>query len=367
MGFAVQPSPLLIVLLLDPEPVYAEARGALVVATLSCGLLLVFELPDLHLQVLHAAGHALGVDALLAGGLVDEVHGLVGQQPLGDVALAESDGSFQGLVCELDLVVGLVLRAQAAEHLDRRLHVRFLDENRLEAALQGGVPLDVVAVFGFSGGAEGLKVAAREGGLHHVAGVDGALRGAGANDRVQLVYEQNYLALGLLDLIEDGLQPLLELASELAAGHQRAHVESQDPPFLQLFRDVARDDALCQALGYGGLADAGPSNEHGVVLGPPDQRLHGAGNLCVPADHGIELAIGRQLSQIDAVFLQGAVAAFRARVIDSVSPSDVLERLVELLQLDAELLDDGRGISLFLLDDRDEQVLGADEVVVEAV
>ena len=45
--------------------------------------------------------------------------------------------------------------------------------------------------------------------------------GAGAHDRVQLVDEGDDLALGVGDLLEHGLQPLLELAAVLGAGHHR--------------------------------------------------------------------------------------------------------------------------------------------------
>jgi hypothetical protein len=45
----------------------------------------------------------------------------------------------------------------------------------------------------------------------------------------------------LLDLGEDGLQPLLELAAVLRAGDQRAHVEREDGPLvLQALGHVAR-------------------------------------------------------------------------------------------------------------------------------
>ena len=47
------------------------------------------------------------------------------------------------------------------------------------------------------GGADAVQLAARERRLEHVAGVHGALGGAGADDGVQLVDEQDDLALGL--------------------------------------------------------------------------------------------------------------------------------------------------------------------------
>src|SRR4029450_11946129 len=57
--------------------------------------------------------------------------------------------------------------------------------------------------------------------LEHVAGVHGPLGGAGPDDGVELVDEGDDLAVGLADVVEHGLEPLLELAPELAHG---AHV-----------------------------------------------------------------------------------------------------------------------------------------------
>ena len=93
--------------------------------------------------------------------------------------------------------------------------------------------------------------------------------GAGADDGVQLVDERDDLAVGALDLLEHGLEPLLELAAVLRAGDHRAEVERDEPLAAQGLGDVARDDALGEALDDGGLADAGLADEHGVVLGAP--------------------------------------------------------------------------------------------------
>ena len=62
------------------------------------------------------------------------------------------------------------------------------------------------------------QLAAGEGGLEQVAGVHRALGLARADDGVQLVDEQDDLALGAGDFLDDGLEPLFELAAELRAG-----------------------------------------------------------------------------------------------------------------------------------------------------
>ena len=91
---------------------------------------------------------------------------------------------------------------------------------------------------------------------------------------MQLVYEQDDLALGLPYLVHDGFEALFELAPELGSRHQRAHIEGEHAAFPQLLWGVFRDDALRETLGDGRLAHAGASDQHRVVLGAPDEGLH---------------------------------------------------------------------------------------------
>ena len=147
--------------------------------------------------------------------------------------------------------------------LDRRL----AHEHLLEPALERGVLLDVLAVLVERGRADHAQLAAGQHRLDHVAGVDRTLGAARADDRVQLVDEGDDLAVGVGDLLEDGLQPLLELAAVLGAGDHRADVERDEPLVAQALGHVALDDAAGQALGDGGLAHAGLADEHRVVLG----------------------------------------------------------------------------------------------------
>ena len=202
------------------------------------------------------------------GRLVDEVDGLVGQEAVGDVAVGQGRRGDERGVGDADAVVDLVALAQAAQDRDRLLDRRLVDEHRLEAALQGGVLLDVLAVLVERGRADGVQLAAGEHRLEQVGGVHRALGRAGADDRVQLVDEQDDLALGVLDLLEDGLEPLLELAAELGAGDERAEVERDDALVLERLGHVAAHDALGEALDDGRLADARLADEHRVVLGP---------------------------------------------------------------------------------------------------
>ena len=155
--------------------------------------------------------------------------------------------------------------------------------------------------------------------LEHVAGVHRALGRAGADDGVHLVDEGDDLALGVGDLLEHGLEPLLELAAVLGAGDHRAEVERDEPLVLQALGHVALDDAPGEALDDGGLADAGLADEHRVVLGAARQHLDDAADLLVAPDDRVELAGAGGLGEVAAVLLEGLVLLLGVLAGDAVA------------------------------------------------
>src|SRR5205814_8569374 len=94
-------------------------------------------------------------------------------------------------------------------------------------------------------------------------------------------------ALGLGDLLEDRLEPVLEFAPVFRARDECADVERHEPLALEPLGDIAGDDALCEAFDDGGLADTVLAYEHGVVLGPSREHLYDPADLLVAADDGI--------------------------------------------------------------------------------
>jgi len=106
---------------------------------------------------------------------------------------------------------------------------------------------------------------------------------------VYLVDEENDLPLGLLHLLEHGLEPLLELAAVLGARDERAHVERDEAHVEEVAGHVAANDALREPLHDGRLADAGLTDEDGVVLGAAREDAHHAADLLVAADDGVQL------------------------------------------------------------------------------
>ena len=110
---------------------------------------------------------------------------------------------------------------------------------------------------------------------------------------------------GAAQLLDDLLEALLELAAVLGAGHERADVQGQHALVGERLGDVAADDAVRQALGDGGLADARLADERGVVLAPPRQDLDDPLDLLLAPDDRIELARTGGIGQVDAQLVDG--------------------------------------------------------------
>ncbi len=114
-----------------------------------------------------------------------------------------------------------------------------------------------------------MQFAAGQHGLEQIGCVHRSFRRARSHDRMQLIDEEQDLPLCRLHLFEHRLQSFFELAAKLCAGHQRSHVEGDDPLLLQSFRYVSFDDARGEPFDNGGFPDAGFADEHGIVLGSP--------------------------------------------------------------------------------------------------
>ena len=268
-------------------------------------LLLPVQGGDLLLQILQIGGGGLGGHTHLAGGLVHQVDSLVRQETVVDIPAGQPHGGLQGPVGDGQVMVGLILVPQALQDLQRGLGRGLAHGDGLEPALQGGVLLNVLAVLVEGGGADDPDLAPGQSGLEDVGGVHRALGGACAHDGVQLVDEQDDVA-GLLHLVDGVLDALLKLAPVLGTGHHAGQVQGQDPLVQQVLGHVGGHDALGQALGNGGFAHAGLTDQHGVVLGAAGQNLDDPGNLLFPADDRVQLAAAGGLGQIAGKLRQGA-------------------------------------------------------------
>ncbi len=287
---------------------------------------------ELDLELAHAPvglveleRRRVDLHAQARGGLVDEVDRLVGEEAVGDVTVGQDGRRDERGVADADAVVRFVAILEPAQDRDRVGDRRLPDHDRLEAPLERSVLLDVLSVLVERRGPDRAQLAAGEHRLQHVGGVDGAFGRSCADDRVQLVDEEDDLALGRLDLLEHGLEPLLELAAVLGAGEQRADVERPDPLALEPLGHVSGDDPLGKALDDRGLADAGLADQHRVVLRTPREHLDDPAHLLVAADDRVELALLGERREVAAELLERLVGALRVLRRDALRAAHLLQ------------------------------------------
>ena len=377
-----------LLLLLELVGLVAERRRLLEILIGDRLFLLLVELFDLFVDLLEIRrlGHRLEPHA--GTRLVDHVDRLVGEAAAGDVAAGKLDGGLEGLVGDLHAVVRFIAVAEAFQDLHRLRLARRLHHDDLEAAIERRILLDVFAVFVERGGADALDLATGEGRLEHVGGVDRALRAAGAHERVQLVDEEDRV-LGTANLVHDGLDPLLELAAILRAGHHHREVEHDDPAVGEQFRHIAIDDALREAFDDRRLAHARLAEENGIVLRAAAEDLDRPLDLLLAADDGIELALAGELGEVAAEAVErgglalaplggrlaataagaGRLAAahsgpFTPLVLHAVA-EEIEHLFADVFQLEAEVHEHLRGHPFLLAEQAEEDVLGADVIVVE--
>ena len=236
-------------------------------------------------------------------GLVDDVDRLVGQEPVSDVALRQFRRRLQRRVGNRHLVVLLVFLAQTLEDLDSLIDRRRLDDDSLETTLEGSILLDVLAVLVQGRSADALQLAARQSWLEHVAGVDGAFSSARADQRVQLVDEQNDV-LVLRDLVHDRLQALLELTAIFGARDNGRHVQRQHAIVAQRIGALAVGNELCESFDDRRLAYARLADEDWIVFLAAGEDLHHSLDFLATPDRWIELVVSGELGQIAAEMIE---------------------------------------------------------------
>ena len=336
------------------------------------GLLFQAHLLDLQLgnavrQIVHLAGHTVHLGLDHGAGFIHKVDGLIRQETVGDIAVGKGGSGDQGAIVDLHAVEHLVPLLQTAQDGDGILHGRFIHLHRLEPALQCGVFFDILAVLVQRGRADAVQFAARQHGLEQVACVHSAVGLTGTHDGVQLIDEEDDLALTLLHLVQHALQALLKLAAVLCTGHQSAHVQTEHGAVFQVFGHIAAHDALRQTLGDGSFTNAGLTDQAGVVFGLTGQDTDHIADLLIAADDGIQLLLAGKLHQILTVLLQGVVGVLRViggHPLVAAHSGKLLQKGVLFQVEGAEQLTGGL---VLLVQQTKEQMLHADEVVLHGL
>ena len=342
-------------------------------------------------------------------------------------------------------MVLLVALPHAVQDLDGLLDRGLLDDHRLEAALQRRVPLDVLAVLVERRGADALQLAAGERRLEDVRGVDGAFGRARADERVQLVDEQDAsLVLRISSMIflsrsSNSPRYLVPATSEPMSSVSRrlpASVSGTSPAMIRWARPsamavlptpgspmsaglflVRRDRIwMTRSISFSRpMTGSSLPARAASVRSMPSWSMVGVLLACLVSCGGLRRArlvqdlddLVAHLFEVHAQPLEHARGdalaltheaqqqVLGADVVVAQSPrlvhrqldhllgargqpdladdhpiaaaDDELDRAADLVQLDAEIVEDLRGDALALTDETEQQVLRPDVVVVEAL
>jgi len=330
------------------------------------GLALDGELSDLALNLVQDDGEAVNLHPEHTCGLIHKVDGLIGQEPVRDVPVRQRRRSNQGRVADAHAVMHLVSFAQSPQDRDGVLHAGLAHQDGLESPLQRGVLLDTLPVLVQGRGADTAKLTAGQCRLEHVAGVDGSLGRARADQGVEFIDEENDPACRLCHLPEQGFQPILELAPILGPRHERPQVEGHHLLLFQRFGDVSTDDPLCQSFHDGGLPDTRFADQNRVVLRPAGEHLDDATNLLIATDHRVQFPLLCQVGEVPAVPLERLVLFFRVGIGDPLAAADRLKRGIDGIlghSACSENLHRGAGC---VAQDAEQQMLSADVLILQA-
>ena len=243
---------------------------------------------------------------------------------------------------------------QAAQDRDRVGDRRLAHEDRLEAPLERGVLLDLLAVLVERGCADGAQLAAREHRLEEVARADTAPSAAPA-PTIVCSSSMKRMIRPSADWISFSTAFSRSSNSPLYFEPARSAPMSSAQTRLPLRPSghVAGDDALRQSFDDRRLADSRVADQDGVVLRAARQHLDHTADFLVSPDHRVELALLGRGGEVAAELLERLVGLFRILRGDALASAHRLDLRLELIaRHDVQC---------------EQEVLGRDVVVLHAL
>ena len=197
-------------------------------------------------------------------------------------------GGGDRLIEDAQFVVLLKRGLDAAQHGACDFFGRFIHLDDLEPASQRGIFLKILLVLRPGGGGDGAEFATGQGRLQEVGSIVLASSPACADHGVRFINEENDFFSGGLDLVDEALEAVFELAFDASACLQQGEIEAVNVDALQGRRDISADNAVGEAFNDGGLAHAGFAGEDGVVLAAAHEDVDHLANFYIATEDGVD-------------------------------------------------------------------------------
>src|SRR5690554_974869 len=209
--------------------------------------------------------------------------------------------------------------AQATEYVDGFARGRLVQGNRLEAAAEGRVFLEVFLVFAPGGGGDGAKLAPGQGWLQQVGSVGTTFAVTGTDQGVGFVDEQDDWRNRTFHGFDHAFQALLKLTFNGSSGLQGTHVQGPEFNGFQAVRYVTIHNPQGQTFHQGTFAHAGITYHNRVVLAAATEDVDHLVDFGIPAHHRVQLLFPGQLGEVGGITLERAHFATRRRPGGAVS------------------------------------------------
>jgi len=225
---------------------------------------------------------------------VDYINGFIRQAAARDITAGQLHRLEQGFIGKFDTVMLFIAVTQPLENLHRFIFAGRFHNNGLEPAFQCGILFDILAILVKSSRTDALHLTAGQSGLEHIGGINGTLRPAGTNQRMQFVDKQNHIRC-TTDFINHRLDAFFKLTAILGPSHHHRQVQHHDSLVFKYFRNLMLIDFLSQAFDNRGLANPSFTQQHRIVFGSTAQNLNQTFNLVGPTNNRIQFTLGSKL------------------------------------------------------------------------
>ena len=245
-------------------------------------------------------------------------------------------------------MVVLIALLQSTQDRDGVDLVRLVDHDGLEAALQCLVLLEVLLILVEGGGTNGTQLTTGQCRLEDVGGIHGTLATAGTHQSVDLVDEENDVALSVGHFFDDALESFLKLTFVLGTGDEGTHVERVELFVLQIFGNIAAHNTLGKSLDDSRLTGTRFTDQNRIVLGTARKNLQHTANLLVTSDDRVEFALSGSVDEVTGVFRESLIVLVTTGTLHFLTLAQFVDGLLHLLLCTARILEDAahRGVYL---------------------
>ncbi len=157
---------------------------------------------------------------------------------------------------------------------------------------------------------------------------------------MNLIDEEDDVAIGVCHLFDDALQALLKLAFVFGTGDQSTHVERIELLILQVLRHIAAHDTLSKTFNDSGLTGTWLTDQNRIVLCTSREDLKHTAYLLITSDDRVEFTLAGFVYEVTGIFRERLVVVVSTLTLYFLSLAQFLDCFHHLLLRAACIFED---------------------------